>query len=87
MDGEVHRANLQFFHNLVDWCAEDTDLLEIRSSGAFARTLEPLTEDERRNWEYGNYAIVLLALVLVAIIPRRRRKLVQPIPLTTAERT
>lgn len=78
--GEVHRGNLQLLTNLVDWSVEDTDLLQIRSSGAFARTLEPLTDEERQFVELVDYALVLLPLALLIALPRTRRSR----PLATA---
>jgi len=72
--GEVHRSNLQLLQNLVDWSVEDTDLLAIRSSGSFARTLEPLTEDETRSWEIGMYVVTALLLAGVTLVPGRRRR-------------
>lgn len=73
--GEVHRANLQFLQNLIDWSVEDTELLDIRTSGAFARTLVPLTEGERSMWEWTQYLIALLLLAAVTFLPRGQRRI------------
>lgn len=81
IQGEVHRNNLQLLTNLVDWSVEDTDLLAIRSSGAFARTLIPLTDDERQLVELLNYGLVLLPLGLLVLVPRTRRGRIKAIPL------
>jgi ABC-2 type transport system permease protein len=83
--GEVHRGNLQLVQNLVDWSVEDTDLLEIRSAGAFARTLLPLDDAERSLWELTQYGLALFLLILVAVVPRSRRSAIAPLPLNTAE--
>jgi ABC-2 type transport system permease protein len=72
--GEVHRSNLQLLLNLVDWSVEDTDLLAIRTSGAFARTLVPLSEDQARSWELGIYAVTALLLLGVTTVPGRQRR-------------
>jgi ABC-2 type transport system permease protein len=80
--GELHRGNLQLIQNLVDWSTEDTDLLEIRSAGAFARTLPPMEEAERRMWEYGQYFTALALLLAVAVTFRARRA--AQAPLSTA---
>jgi len=77
--GEVHRGNLQLIQNLVDWATQDTDLLEIRSAGSFARTLDPMDDDERRLWEYGQYAVALLLLLGIAGWSRARRAAIQPL--------
>ena len=65
--------------NTIDWVVADTDLLSIRSSGAFARTLAPMTDAERRNSEYISYGFVLFPMLLVVLIPRFRRRMVKPI--------
>ena len=69
--GEVHRGNLQWILNLVDWLVAEPDLLRIRSTGAFARTLRPLAEGEARRFEFATYFAVLLALGLVTFTAQR----------------
>jgi ABC-2 type transport system permease protein len=85
--GEVHRANVQFLQNLVDWSTEDTDLLEIRSAGAFARTLEPLDDETRNLLELAQYGLAVVLLLGVAGVARARRRAVVALPLKVAERT
>lgn len=77
MDGNVYRSNSQFARNLIDWAVADTDLLKIRTSGTFARTLRPIDEDERNAWEWANYIFVLISLcgvVLITVTRRRKQK-------------
>ncbi|MBN2341297.1 MAG: Gldg family protein [Deltaproteobacteria bacterium] len=75
MGGNVYRSNYQFARNLIDWAVADTDLLEIRTSGTFARTLKPIEEETRSIWEWANYIFVLVALsVVVFVTVTRRRK-------------
>jgi len=83
MGGEVHRPDLQLVENAIDWAVEDPGLAQIRSAGEFARTLEPLTEQQRRNYELGNYLVVLLAMGLIVVLPKRRRKFEPPKPSPT----
>lgn len=80
--GEVHRGNLQFLQNAIDWATEDTDLLAIRSSGAFARTLAPMDEAAASRIEWTTWLAVALPLLVVVIAPRVRRAGVKPIPVT-----
>ncbi len=75
--GEAYRGNMQLVRNLVDWALADTDLLSIRSAGAFARTLRPLTDAQRRNWELGIYLVVLGALALVVALAAAGRRRVR----------
>ena len=77
--GEVHRSNLQLVQNLIDWSVEDTDLLAIRSSGAFARTLRPVSEGEARAYEAGTVALTAGMLGVATILPARRRRRVRPL--------
>jgi len=74
--------NLQFAQNAVDWAVEDTDLLTIRARGTFTRLLDPMTESEQSRWEFGNYAIALLALLFIAGFWYVRRRNEQPMELT-----
>ncbi|HMV65535.1 MAG TPA: Gldg family protein [Myxococcota bacterium] len=77
--GEVHRGNLQLLQNLIDWSTEDTDLLEIRSAGAFARTLEPMEEADRNMYMYGQYFLALILTLGVGMVGRFGRSGVKPI--------
>ena len=57
--------SLQFLENVVDWALEDRALLSIRSRAHFARTLVPMTREQKAFWEYLNYGIVLMGLALI----------------------
>jgi ABC-2 type transport system permease protein len=75
MSGGEYRNNFLLVRNLVDWAVADTDLLEIRGSGAFARTLKPMEEKEKSTWEVINYIFVLAALGgVIAVAAARRRR-------------
>ncbi len=80
--GGSYRGNAVLIRNLIDWALEDTDLLQIRSAGAFARTLKSMDDSERNTYEVVNYAVVLLALGGVLLLTVSRRRLAKPIPLT-----
>lgn len=73
--------NLQFAQNAVDYSVEDTDLLSIRARGTFTRLLKPLKEGEESTWEYGNYGIALVALVLIGGLWYTRRRNERPMEL------
>lgn len=81
MGTDSSEGNLVLVRNLVDWSLEDTDLLEIRSTGSFARTLRPMKPGERTTFELANYVIVLLALGIVLGVAMTRRSLTAPIQL------
>ena len=73
--------NLQFAQNAVDYSVEDTDLLAIRARGTFTRLLKPLDEGEEAGWEYGNYGVALVALVLIGGLWYARRRNERPMEL------
>jgi ABC-2 type transport system permease protein len=74
-------GNLVMMKNLVDWSLADTDLLQIRTAGHYARTLRSMTPRERSLAELANYLVVLLALAGVAGVALTRRRSVQPLQL------
>ena len=77
--GTKYNNPLLMVANAVEWSLEDRGLLSIRARGHFSRTLPPMERDEQVFWEYMNYGMVLLGLVLVAVVQgqlkkRRRRR-------------
>ncbi len=64
---------IQLIENAIDWSLEDRGLLSIRSRGHFSRTLEPLARDAQMLWEYLNYALALVGLLVVYGFHRRSR--------------
>lgn len=62
--------SVQLVENAVDWSLEDRDLLAIRGRAHFSRTLPPLHRTAQLFWEYINYGLALMGLVLVWLIRR-----------------
>lgn len=77
--GAIYRGNFQLLRNLIDWSLEDTDLLAIRGGGAFARTLVTLSDAQKSSWELFHYALVVVALAVIAIAARAGRRRTVPI--------
>ncbi len=65
---------VQMMANSVDWSLEDRGLLSIRGRGHFSRTLLPMTRDVQFFWEYLNYGLALLGLLVVWLVRRVMRK-------------
>ena len=65
---------LQLLANSIDWSLEDAGLLSIRARGNFNRTLRPLEYRSQLFWEYLNYLLAAVALGLVALVQRQRKK-------------
>jgi ABC-2 type transport system permease protein len=78
MTGERYRNNLQFVQNAVDWMTEDLELLEIRARGSQVRALMPLGENEQPLWEWMNYGIALIALLVIGAVWSIRRQNEEP---------
>ena len=72
-DGTIYTGSLELMANIVDWAVEDQSLLGIRGRGHFNRTLDPMSEDQQRVWEYVNYALAVAGLAVVFVISWRRR--------------
>ncbi|XCN72102.1 MAG: Gldg family protein [Candidatus Electrothrix aestuarii] len=65
---------VQLVANTVDWSLEDRGLLSIRGRSHFSRPLNPITKNQQLFWEYLNYGLVLLGLVIIWLLRFRIRK-------------
>ncbi len=65
---------VQLIANSVDWSLSDRGLLSIRGRGHFSRTLLPMSRDIQLFWEYLNYGLAMLGLLLVWLVRRSTRK-------------
>lgn len=72
---------IRLLENAVDWALEDADLLTIRSRGAFARTLVPMSSKDRSFWEWCNYGVVVLALAAIVAVTVLYRRRLEPLAL------
>ena len=68
---------VQLVENAVDWSLEDRGLLAIRGRAQFSRTLHPLDRKFQVFWEYLNYGLALLGLLLIGLIRRQINKQAQ----------
>ncbi|MEZ5528614.1 MAG: Gldg family protein [Porticoccaceae bacterium] len=72
--GSEYLNPIQMMANTVDWGLEDSSLLSIRVRGHFNRTLPPMEHDSQVFWEYLNYALAVIAIGIIALLQRRRKK-------------
>ncbi len=63
--GTLYTNQYDFLQNVIDWSLGDEGLLSIRGRGRFARTLEPMQQEQRLYWEYCNYAAAMVGLILI----------------------
>ena len=80
--GDQVLNNVQFVQNAVDWAAEDTDLLSLRSRGPATHLLEPLGEMQQQFWELLTYFLVLAGLVAAGATVYAWRRRERPMPLS-----
>lgn len=60
--------SLQLVANTADWALEDQGLLSIRARGHFNRTLTPMETSTQEFWEYLNYGLALLGLLVLWLV-------------------
>lgn len=72
--GTRYLKPVQLVENAIDWSLEDRGLLAIRGRAQFSRTLDPMDRDTQVFWEYLNYGLALLGLLLVWLIRRQITK-------------
>jgi len=72
--GTRYLKPIQLVENALDWSLEDSGLLAIRGRTNFSRTLNPLDRESQLFWEYLNYGLPLLGLLLIALIRRQTNK-------------
>ena len=65
ISGGAYLNSLQLAVNAVDWSLEDQGLLGIRARGHFNRTLVPMETGAQEFWEYLNYGLALLGLLVL----------------------
>jgi ABC-2 type transport system permease protein len=69
--GTRYLKPVQLVENAIDWSLEDRGLLAIRGRAQFSRTLEPLDQNAQVFWEYLNYGLAVLGLVVVWLVRRQ----------------
>jgi len=72
--GTHYLKPIHLVENALDWSLEDRGLLAIRGRANFSRTLNPLDRESQLFWEYLNYGLPLLGLLLIALIRRQTNK-------------
>ena len=73
--GSEYLDSLQLMANTVDWALDDSGLSSIRARGHFNRTLPPMSHGEQLFWEYFNYILAALALLVIIMVQRWRKNI------------
>ena len=72
--GSAYLQPLQWVANMVDASLEEEGLLKIRGRSHFARPLVPMERDEQLFFEYANYIIAVVGLIVLWVIRNTMRK-------------
>jgi len=67
----AYLAPVQLIANSIDWSLEDRGLLAIRGRSHFSRPLLPMTREMQLAFEYLNYGLAFVGLVLVWVMRKR----------------
>ena len=67
-------APVQLMANSIDWSLEDRGLLAIRGRSHFSRPLMPMTREMQLIFEYLNYGLAFLGLVVVWFVRKKAGK-------------
>lgn len=73
----VNRDNLNFASNAIDWLADDTGLISLRTKAITARQLDKIEDSTKNLLKYGNVFAPILLLLMYAFIRKQiknRRK-------------
>ncbi len=70
----LYTKPIELLQNAIDWSLEDRGLLTLRGRGQYSRLLYPIEPGTRVFWEYLNYALAALGLVLVYWLHRMARQ-------------
>lgn len=69
---QINPDNVYFAANAIDWLADDTGLINLRTKAVTSRPIRQI-EDSTRNWyKYGNVAAPILLMLIIAIVRRQR---------------
>lgn len=70
----VNPENLTFANNAIDWLADDTGLVALRSKEVSARPIEKIEDTSRQLLKYGNVLIPILLLLIYGFIRKQRNQ-------------
>ena len=69
---QVNPDNINFAANAIDWLADDTGLVELRTRAVTSRPLDAVEDSTRNMLKYGNVFIPILAILLYGFIRRQQ---------------
>lgn len=71
---QVQPDHVNFAANAIDWLADDTGLIDLRTKGVTARPLVELEDGKRNFYKYGNVFAPILLLLVYGFVRRVRNQ-------------
>ncbi|MEN7548297.1 Gldg family protein [Rapidithrix thailandica] len=68
----VNPDNVNFTVNAIDWLADDTGLIDLRTKGVTSRPLDPLEEDTKAFLSYANVLAPIALIILYGMLRRQQ---------------
>lgn len=69
---QLNPDNVSFASNAIDWLADDTGLIDLRTKGVTARPLVQMEDGAKEIIKYGNVLVPILLLLVYAFIRKQR---------------
>ncbi len=70
---QLNADNVNFASNSIDWIADDTGLIDLRTKGVTSRPLEQVEDGTKSMIKYGNVAAPILLLLIYAFVRKQQR--------------
>jgi ABC-2 type transport system permease protein len=78
MSEERYLSNLQFVQNAIDWAVKDEGLLKLRGRTIYVRLLDPMSDSRQQLWEYMNYGVMIVGLLIIGILWSLKKRAEKP---------
>lgn len=66
--------NISFFVNAMDWLADDTGLIALRTKGVTSRPIEQLKDGTKTTLKYLNFLLPIILIVLYGVVRAQQRR-------------
>jgi len=71
---QVNPDNVNLMVNSIDWLADDTGLIALRTKGITNRPLEQLEDDKKAFLKYLNFLLPIVLIIIYGIIRDQRNR-------------
>ncbi len=69
---QLNADNINFASNAIDWLADDTGLIDLRTKGVTSRPLDTIEDSTKSILKYGNVLAPILLILLYAFVRRQQ---------------